>query len=319
MRGGQLDTSHVRLDTTPMIPDRSHIHTEAINPASRELDMLPTEQAVALVNAEDARAVAAVAAQAPAIARAVELVARAFRAGGRLVYFGAGTSGRLGVLDASECPPTFCSDPSMVIGVIAGGDAALKRSIENVEDDSAAGAAEVQRLNLSANDVAFGIAAGGTTPYVHGALIAAKSRGATTIFLICTDPAHVHMVPPPDLFIPVFTGPEILTGSTRLKAGTATKLVLNTVTTLAMVQIGKTLGNLMVDIDALKNAKLIDRSVRIISRLTSLPRADAHALLLRADGKVKRALVMHAHGCDAAAADAKLAATAGHLRPLLRS
>ena len=301
-----------------MIPDRSHIHTEQPNPASAALDSLPIADAVALCSAADAQAVAAVHAQSAAITRAVELVANAFRACGRLLYFGAGTSGRLGVLDAAECPPTFCTDPAMVVGIIAGGDPALKRSLENVEDDRAAGAAEVRRLNLTPRDIAFGIAAGGTTPFVHGALIEAHHRRATTLFLICTDPAHLTLpAGVPDLFIALNTGPELLTGSTRLKAGTATKLVLNTITTLAMVQLGKTYGNHMVDIDALKNAKLIDRSLRIISQLTGLTRPAAEALLTRAEGRVKRAIVMHHKNTDPATADQLLTTAQGHLRAII--
>jgi N-acetylmuramic acid 6-phosphate etherase len=306
-----------RLQEVEMVPDRSHILTEKQNPASALLDAMEVEDAVALMNAEDARAIAAVAEQKAAIARAVVLVAEAFAAGGRLVYFGAGTSGRLGVLDASECPPTFCSDPAMVVGVIAGGEAALKRSIENVEDDAEAGARAVREAALGPKDVAFGIAAGGTTRFVHAALIEAKARGSKTVFLICTDPGHVALSPPPDLFIAVKTGPEVLTGSTRLKAGTATKLVLNIVTTLAMVHIGKTYGNLMVDIDAMKNAKLVDRSLRIIAQVTGVDRLAAGELLTRGGGNVKRAIVMHAAQCTPAEADAKLAAAGGRLRQAL--
>lgn len=295
-----------------MIPDRSHIATEQHNPASANLDQVSIAEAVALMNQEDAQMVASVGQAKEAIATAIAWVAEAFRTGGRLVYFGAGTSGRLGVLDASECPPTFCSDPGMVLGIIAGGDTALRNSLENVEDDAVAGAAKVRELNLGPKDIAFGIAAGGTTPYVHGALNEAKARGSKTIFLICTAPAHVACQP--DLFISVPVGPEILTGSTRLKAGSATKLVLNMVTTLAMVQIGKTYGNLMVDIDALKNQKLIDRALRIITKLTKLDRSAAQSLLQAAEGKVKRAIVMHHKKCDAGTADRLLAAAGGKLR-----
>jgi len=301
-----------------MIPDRSHISTEQFNPASTNLDALAIEDAVALMNAGNAVVVAAVQAQHAAIAKAVRIVADAFAAGGRLIYVGAGTSGRLGVLDAAECPPTFCSDPDMVVGLIAGGDAALRRSIEAVEDDAAAGARAIQDLEVTNADIVLGIAAGGTTPYVHGALIEAKTRNATTLFLICTDPAHVHLpAGVPDLFLPIDTGPEILTGSTRLKAGTATKLVLNTITTLAMVQIGKTYGNLMVDIDATKNAKLIDRAARIIMKLTGLDRPAAIALLDKSGGKVKHAIVMHRQQCDVFTADNLLKNSAGKLRAII--
>jgi N-acetylmuramic acid 6-phosphate etherase len=301
-----------------MIVDRSHIHTERPNPDSQSLDALSIEEAVALMHAEDVKAVAAVGAQQAAIAAAVRKVATAFQNNGRLLYVGAGTSGRLGVLDASECPPTFCSDPSMVVGLIAGGDTALRRSIENVEDDAAAGKQAMVDAEVSAIDVILGIAAGGTTPYVHGALIEAHARQAQTIFILCTDPAHVQLPPGvPDLFIPLATGPEVLTGSTRLKAGTATKLVLNTITTLAMVQIGKTYGNLMVDIDSLKNSKLIDRGVRIIATLTGVTREAALDLLHTAGGKVKHAIVMHTRHCDVFTADNLLTKFHGKLRPLL--
>ena len=301
-----------------MIPDRSHIHTEQPNPESQQLDALGIEDAVALMNGQDGAVVAAIGGQRAAIAKAVRLVADAFQKGGRLIYVGAGTSGRLGVLDASECPPTFCSDPSMVIGIIAGGDHALRHSIEHVEDDRAAGAKAIQDLDVSENDVVLGIAAGGTTPFVHGALIEAHDRIAKTIFLICTDPAHVQLpAGVPDLFIPIETGPEILTGSTRLKAGTATKLVLNTITTLAMVQIGKTYGNVMVDIDAMKNAKLTDRGARIIAQLTGLERDAALALLERSGGRVKHAIVMHHKQCDVFTADNLLKQAGGKLRAII--
>jgi N-acetylmuramic acid 6-phosphate etherase len=301
-----------------MIPDRSHIHTEQPNPSSDALDAMSVEEAVALMHAEDLRAARAVGERGAEIAAAVRWVAAAFAAGGRLIYVGAGTSGRLGVLDAAECPPTFCSDPAMVVGLIAGGDQALRRSIENVEDDRAAGQRAMEDLGVDADDVVMGIAAGGTTPYVHGALVEAHDRGAKTIFLICTDPAHVSLpAGVPDLYIPLATGPEVLTGSTRLKAGTATKLVLNTVSTLAMVQIGKAYGNLMVDVDATKNAKLVDRAARIIARLTRLDRAAALALLDQAGGKVKHALVMHWRGCDVFTADNLLKEFGGKLRPII--
>ncbi len=305
-------------DTRGMIADRGHIHTEQVNPASANLDALSIEAAVGLMNGEDARVVAAVGEQKAAISKGVEMVAAAFGAGGRLIYIGAGTSGRLGVLDASECPPTFCSDPGMVVGIIAGGDAALRRSIEAVEDDVTAGKQAMVEQGVSEKDVVMGIAAGGTTPFVHGALCEAHVRGAKTVFLICTDPGHVGLpAGVPDLYIAVNTGPEVLTGSTRLKAGTATKLVLNTITTLAMVQIGKTYGNLMVDIDALKNAKLIDRGGRIIARLTGLGREEAIELLQTAGGKVKRAIVMHHKKCDVFTADNLLKGAEGRLRKVI--
>ncbi len=300
-----------------LIPNRSHICTEQANPASRLLDMLPVREAALLMNQQDQLAVAAVGAQSTAIAEAVEVVAAAWRKGGRLIYVGAGTSGRLGVLDAAECPPTFSTDPGMVVGVIAGGAAALTQSIENVEDDAAAGAAAMENLAVDAGDIVFGIAAGGTTAFVYGALDAARQRQAGTIFLVCT--AREHVTAAADLIIALDTGPEVLTGSTRLKAGTATKLVLNTVTTLAMVRLGKVMGNTMVDMDAAKNAKLVDRGARIIEQFTGRNRDQSLELLFQAQGKVKRAIVMHHRHCDAAAADELLADAGGQLRAVLQA
>ncbi|NNM87969.1 MAG: N-acetylmuramic acid 6-phosphate etherase [Phycisphaerae bacterium] len=299
----------------PTITNRGHIRTEQANPASRLLDVMPVHEAVLLMNQQDQIAVAAVGAQSTVIAEAVQLVTAAFLTGGRLIYVGAGTSGRLGVLDAAECPPTFSTDPGMVVGVIAGGPAALTRSIENVEDDATAGAAAMENVTLGANDVVFGIAAGGTTPFVYGALDEARRRQAKTIFLVCT--AREHVTATVDLIIALETGPEVLTGSTRLKAGTATKLVLNTVTTLAMVQLGKVMGNTMVDLDATKNSKLVDRGARIIEEFTGRNRDESLALLFQAHGKVKRAIVMHHRRCDRATADRLLADAGGRLRSVL--
>ena len=295
-----------------MIHDRSHIETEKSNPAAAGLDQMPLLDAVLLMNQEDQRAAAAVGQQAAAIAQAIELVAQAFRCGGRLVYIGAGTSGRLGILDAAECPPTFSSDPAMVMGIIAGGPAAVTRSIENVEDDPQAGAQALQDIELSDRDVVLGIAAGGTTPFVHGAIAEARKQSAKTIFLACT--RREHITAQADIFICLDTGPEILTGSTRLKAGTATKLVLNTISTLAMAQIGKVYGNVMVDVDCLKNRKLIDRGTRIIMQITGATRSQAAILLQQANGQVKRAIVMHARHCDAPTADQILLQCGGFLR-----
>lgn len=295
-----------------MIHDRSHIETEKSNPAAAQLDQMPVLDAVLLMNQEDQRATAAVGQQAPVIAQAIDLVARAFRCGGRLVYVGAGTSGRLGILDAAECPPTFSSDPGMVIGIIAGGSAAITRSIENVEDDAQAAAQALHDIELNNRDVVLGIAAGGTTAFVHGAIAEGRQRSARTIFLACT--RREHITADADIFICLDTGPEILTGSTRLKAGTATKLVLNTISTLAMAQIGKIYGNVMVDVDCLKNRKLIDRGTRIVMQITGTTRSQATILLQQANGQVKRAIVMHARRCDAPTADQILLQSGGFLR-----
>ena len=297
-----------------MNPDRSQFMTERTLAESAELDSMSIEQAVALMNKQDAIAVAAVAAEGPAIARAVELIASKLAIGGRLLYFGAGTSGRLGVLDASECPPTFRTDPTMVQATIAGGETAMFRAVEGAEDSAADGAAAVDAKNAGPDDVVVGIAAGGTTPYVHGALHRAIDLKCATIFLTCVQKFDGET--PVDVVIRPLVGAEVLTGSTRLKAGTATKLVLNTLTTLSMVQLGKVHGNLMVDLRA-TNVKLWDRGARIVAMLTGLDRSAAMQLLQRADGHVKRAIVMQKKGVDALDADHLLAQNHGRLRPAL--
>ncbi len=275
------------------------------------LDAISIEQALDVMNRHDQVAAQAVEKVSADVARAVAIVARAFKGGGRLLYFGAGTSGRLGVLDASECPPTFRSDPKMVEGVIAGGMEAMFRAKEGAEDSVEGGAKDVDDRNVGAGDVVMGIASGGTTPYVHGALRRAAARGAKTIFLSCVQP--VPNEPPVDVAIRPLTGPEVLTGSTRLKAGTATKLILNQITTLAMVQIGKTYENLMVDLRA-SNTKLVDRSERTIQTIAGVDRPTAAKLLASADGHVKLAVVMHRRGLTAEQAKAKLEAAGGVLR-----
>lgn len=279
------------------------------------LDAMSVEDAVALMNRQDARAVEAVGAESANVARAVGLVVEAFRRGGRLIYVGAGTSGRLGVLDASECPPTFRVDPEMVQGIIAGGDAAMFRAQEGAEDRPEDGAAAIDVKRAGSDDVVMGIAAGGTTPFVHGALRRARERGATTIFLSCVQPVDDEANV--DLVIRPLVGPEVLTGSTRLKAGTATKLVLNTITTLAMVQLGKAYGNLMVDLRA-TNQKLWDRGARIVATLTSLDRDRALDLLKRAEGHVKAAIVMHHKTVDLEGARTLLTQSGGKLREALK-
>ena len=268
-----------------------------------------------IFNEEDRKVVAAVEAEAEAIAQAVEIIVAAFRRGGRLFYIGAGTSGRLGVLDASECPPTFSTEPERVQGIIAGGDVALRRAVEGEEDKPERGAAAIRERQLTPQDVLIGIASSGRTPYVLGALREACSLGATTIFLCCA--------PPPDElkrfvahFIAPIVGPEILTGSTRLKAGTATKLVLNMLTTISMVKIGKTYDNLMVDVHA-SNAKLVDRSIRIVQEVTGVDAALAETTLAQADGKAKVAIAMLAKGLSATDAIAQLEKHDGFLRPVL--
>ena len=289
--------------------------TEQRNPNSTALDLKSTREIVRLFNEEDRKAVAAVEAEADAIAQTVEIIVAAFRRGGRLFYIGAGTSGRLGVLDASECPPTFSTDPGLVQGIIAGGDVALRRAVEGEEDKPERGAAAIRERQLTPRDVLIGIASSGRTPYVIGALKEARAIGATTVCLCCVPP-HGELKAFVDYFITPIVGPEILTGSTRLKAGTATKLVLNMLTTIAMVKIGKTYDNLMVDVHA-SNTKLIDRSIRIVRDVTGVNAALAETTLAQADGKAKVAIVMLAKGLSATDAIALLEKHDGFLRPVI--
>ncbi|MBL0921804.1 MAG: N-acetylmuramic acid 6-phosphate etherase [Phycisphaerales bacterium] len=297
------------------VPDRGHILTEQRNPRTMSLDRMSIEECLAAINAEDALVAPAVARALPRIADFVRLADRALRAGGRLIYIGAGTSGRLGVLDASELPPTFQTDPDMVVGLIAGGDAALRRSSEGMEDDPRGAAPEFDRLNVGAHDAVLGVAAGGTTPYVLGALDLAKSRGASTGLLTCSP------VPRPasaDVLILIETGPEAVTGSTRLKAGSATKMALNAISTTLMVAQGKTYENLMVDLRA-TNAKLRDRAARIVAALTGLPRKEALDLLDAAGGAVKTAVVMHQRDLTRELAERAIHGAGGSLRGALEA
>lgn len=275
---------------------RKHLPTtEKRNPRSTDIDTLSTLDIVDLINSEDRIVPEAVGSQREPIAAAIDLIVDRFRAGGRLFYVGAGTSGRLGVLDASECPPTFGVKRTMVQGIIAGGRKALVRSIEGAEDNAEDGAGEIDKKKVTSKDVVVGLAACGVTPFVHGALKRARHLGASTVCVTCA-PEVVKSIPA-DIIINPVVGPEIVTGSTRMKAGTATKLVLNMLTTTAMIKLGKVHGNLMVDLQAVNN-KLRDRSVRIITELTGLSRPKARALLKRADGQLKAAVVMHFRRVD---------------------
>ena len=276
-----------------------------------EFDALSVQGCIEVLAGDQQQAVAAVLAAAPALAAFVSDVIPRMMSGGRLLYAGAGTSGRLGVLDASECPPTFRSRPDQVIGVIAGGDSALRTSSERMEDDPRGIAAEFDRLSIGPQDAVVGIAAGGTTPYPRGAVTMAKERGALTAFLTC---APCEAPPGCDHLLLVDTGPEVITGSTRLKAGTATKLALNCITTTLFTKLGKVHGNLMVDLAA-TNDKLVDRAVRIMRTLhPELSREQGAALLEAAGGSLKVALVMHARGVDRGEAQARLDAGQGVLR-----
>lgn len=265
--------------------------------------------------AEDAMVPIAVAGARDAIVAALERIEAAFRAGGRLFYVGAGTSGRLGVLDASECPPTFGTDPTMVQGIIAGGSTALTQAVEGAEDDVAAGGAALRDRGLSARDVVVGIAASGATPFVAGAIAQARQIRATTVLLTCSTPPP-ELATECDVVIHVDTGPELVTGSTRLKAGTATKLVLNQLTTGAMVRLGKTYGHLMVDLQA-RNAKLRDRGERILVNVVGGTREAARVAIAAADGSVRTAIVMRHLGSTRAEAERALAAADHRLRAIL--
>jgi N-acetylmuramic acid 6-phosphate etherase len=291
-----------------------HLQTEARNPASTNLDELSPLDLVRLMNAEDARVIPAVASQAEAIARGIEVIAGRLRDGGRLVYAGAGTSGRLGVLDATECPPTFNSPPGQVVGVIAGGPAALTRAVEGAEDHPEFAERDLEALALSAKDVLAGIATSGRTPYVLGAAAYARRLGAFTIGLVCNPDAE--LIAHVDLPIVPVVGPEVLSGSTRLKAGTATKLVLNMLTTGAMVRLGKTFGNLMVDLRA-TNEKLRARTNRIVRQITGLGREEADTLLERCDRELKTALVAHLAALSPDDARARLQTAGGQVRQAL--
>lgn len=291
--------------------DRGHLLTERPNPASEDLDRLPTASLVELFCANDLLPQQAVAAAAPALAAAIDAIAARLSAGGRLFYLGAGTSGRLGVLDAAECPPTFCSPPELVQGVLAGGAAALLRSSEGLEDLREAGRDDLIDRGFGSGDALVGIAAGGTTPYVLGGLSHAVAIGALAIAMACVPTEQVPM--PCDIDIRLLTGPELLTGSTRLKAGTATKMALNILSTGVMVRLGKVYGNRMVDV-AVTNSKLEDRALRILRDLAGVDRAQAAALLGAAEGSVKLALLMALTGQDAATAAEQLACSGGCLR-----
>ena len=288
--------------------------TEQRNPRSEAIDRLSSLEIVRVINHEDASVAEAVGREAETIARTVDLVVAAFRSGGRLIYVGAGTSGRLGVLDAAEMPPTYGTDPAMVQGVIAGGYAALVRSREGAEDHPEDGAAAMDEREVGEADFVLGIATSGTTPFVHGALARARERGARTGFLLCTPPGR-ELLATHDVVIAPLTGPEVVTGSTRMKAGTATKMVLNTITTAAMVRFGKVHGNLMVDLRVTCN-KLQDRGERILMAKLGLGREEARGLLGEADGHVKTALAMRRLGVGAGEAREALGCVQGVISAL---
>ena len=291
--------------------DLGKLPTEQRNPATEDIDTLSTIDLVRRLNEQDATVATAVERALPAVAESVDLITERIRAGGRLIYIGAGTSGRLGVLDASECPPTFNTPPDLVIGLIAGGDHALRHPVENIEDRPEDGAQALREVDLTSRDVVVGIAASGRTPFVVGALQYAREVGAATISLSNVEDSVTSLHA--DIEIAAVTGPEPVTGSTRMKAGTAQKMVLNMLTTGTMIRLGKTYGNLMVDVQP-SNQKLRDRAVRIVAAATELPIDDAAALLERAGNDVKTAIVMHLLGLPAGEAKARLDSASGVIR-----
>ena len=296
-------------------PSERPVTTERPNAASADLDRLSIEDALALFDADEAAVTAAVAAARPAIARTIERVAASLAAGGRLIYVGAGTSGRLGALDAAECPPTFRSSPRSVQAVVAGGERALVRAVEGAADDGDAGAAAMDERRVGGTDVVLGISASGGAPFVRAALVRARELGAATVMLACVP--FEEAPDDADVSIRVVTGPELLAGSTRLKAGTATKLVLNRISTLAMVQLGKVHGNRMVDVDARANRKLWRRGVALVAELAELDDERAESLLAACEGDVKLAIVAARLELEPAAARLRLDAAGGRLSAAL--
>ncbi|MCT8352994.1 MULTISPECIES: N-acetylmuramic acid 6-phosphate etherase [Photorhabdus] len=292
----------------------NNIVTESRNPASANIDTLPTLEMLKLINDEDKKVALAVEQTLPKIAETVDKIVEAFRQGGRLIYIGAGTSGRLGILDASECPPTYGTKPEQVVGLIAGGHQAILHAVENAEDNQQLGANDLQALNFNAKDVLVGIAASGRTPYVLGAMAYAKSVGATVVCISCNPESP--MTQAADIAITPIVGPEIVTGSSRMKAGTAQKLILNMLTTGAMIRTGKVYGNLMVDVEA-TNAKLVERQKNIVMAAAECNREQAEQALAECDGHCKTAIVMILAGVNAQQAKALLEKHHGFIRPTI--
>ncbi|HFG1971327.1 TPA: N-acetylmuramic acid 6-phosphate etherase [Vibrio cholerae] len=294
-----------------LIAALSHLVSEGRNPDTMDIDLLSSQEIVERLNQQDKQVPLAVEAVLPQITQAVDKITVAFKQGGRLIYLGAGTSGRLGVLDASECPPTFGVSDQMVIGLIAGGKEAMFTAQEGAEDNATLGAHDLQQINFSSKDVLVGIAASGRTPYVIGALEYANDLGATTIALSCNPDSPIADIA--QIAISPVVGPEALTGSTRLKSGTAQKLVLNMLTTASMIRLGKSYQNLMVDVRA-TNRKLIARAVRIVMQATDCQREEAEALLKESHNNAKLAILMHLTGMNYEQATAKLSQSDGFLR-----
>lgn len=290
--------------------DLSSMITETRNPASVEIDQLPTLEMLRVINQEDQQVALAVSQLLPEITRAVDAIAAAFGKGGRLVYIGAGTSGRLGILDASECPPTYGVSAEQVVGLIAGGHKAILQAVENAEDDAELGAQDLKNIQFCANDVLVGIAASGRTPYVLGAMAHARAVGATVCSISCNPGSPLAQAA--DISMVAVVGPEIVTGSSRMKAGTAQKLILNMLSTGAMIRTGKVYGNLMVDVEA-TNAKLVERQKRIVMEATDCERAVAERALAQADNHCKTAIVMILAGLTADEARTRLQSSNGFI------
>lgn len=285
--------------------------TETRNPRTVELDRMSVVELLQVMNSEDRKVPEAIATVIPEIASAVDLVVESLRSGGRLVYLGAGTSGRLGVLDAAECPPTFGTSPDLVVGLLAGGDEAMFHAVEGAEDSAELAVTDLRRINLGPADVLVGIAASGRTPYVIAGLAHARQMGASTVSIACNPGAEVSLGA--QVAIELDNGPEVLTGSTRLKAGTSQKLVLNMISTAAMVRLGKVYGNLMVDVQP-TNEKLVDRAVRIVAEATGSSAAEAQLALAASGGHAKTAIVMILRGVGAVEARDRLARADGFVR-----
>jgi N-acetylmuramic acid 6-phosphate etherase len=313
-RPADVVAESLHASSSPHLPASQASLTEARNPRTERIDALPTLEVARLINAEDSAVPAAVAAELPRIAEAIDRIAERMRAGGRLIYIGAGTSGRLGVLDASECPPTYRTAPGQVVGLIAGGRRALTNAVEGAEDDPAAGVRDIAELNVGARDSVVGIAASGETPYVLGGMAEARRRGALVISLACNRPSKLEAAA--DIGIAPLVGPEVVTGSTRMKAGTAQKLVLNTLSTGVMIRLGKTFGNLMVDVQPTNN-KLQRRARRIVREVCGVSDDEAAALLQSSGGSVKLAIVMALAGVPVEEARQRLDSTGGVVRRAL--
>lgn len=306
-------TPQAAAETRRVLDEIRDLGTERRNPRTRDIDLLPLEAVLGRINDEDATVAAVVRGQIPAIARAVQLVERSLRQGGRLVYIGAGTSGRLGVLDAAECPPTFGTDPAQVVGVLAGGAETLVRSREGVEDRAEEAAADLRRIDLTSLDTLVAITASRRTPYPVAGLAHARRIGAATVFITCNEPpAELEA----DVVIAAVVGPEVVTGSTRMKSGTAQKLILNMISTASMIRLGKVYENLMVDLRPMSR-KLEARSKGILMQLLGTSYEEAGRLLEVAEGSVKRALFMGLAHCDREEADRRLDAAGGVLRRAL--